>query len=63
MVCVQAQCTTPFFYEQSIFDPHPENCFRFSKKSPQKIVSGFLKNRPKKLFSNCLVEGQLTSIV
>ena len=28
-----------------------------------KIVSGFLKNRPKKLFSNCLVEGQLTSIV
>ena len=27
-----------FFYKQSIFDPRPENCLRFSKKSPQKIV-------------------------
>ena len=41
----------PFFYKQSIFDPRPENCLSFSKKSPQK------------LFSNCLVEGLLTSIV
>ena len=23
---------TPFFYEQSIFDPRPENCLSFSKK-------------------------------
>ena len=30
--------TTPFFYKQSIFDPRPENCLSFSKKSPQKIV-------------------------
>ena len=28
----------PFFYKQSIFDPRPENCLSFSKKSPQKIV-------------------------
>ena len=28
-----------------------------------KIVWAFLKNRPKKLFSNCLVNGLLTSIV
>ena len=43
---------TPFsFYKQSIFDPRPENCLSFSKKSP------------KKLFSNCLVDGLLTSIV
>ena len=27
-----------FFYKQSIFDPHPENCLSFSKKPPQKIV-------------------------
>ena len=27
-----------FFYKQSILDPRPENCFSFSKKSPQKIV-------------------------
>ena len=27
-----------FFYKQSIFDPHPQNCLSFSKKSPQKIV-------------------------
>ena len=40
-----------FFYKQSIFDPRPENCLSFSKKSPQK------------LFSNCLVDGLLTSIV
>ena len=39
-----------FFYKQSIFDPLPENCLSFSKKSPQK------------LFSNCLVDGLLTSI-
>ena len=24
--------------KQSIFDPRPENCLKFSKKSPQKIV-------------------------
>ena len=28
----------PFFYKQSIFDPRPENCLNFSKKSPPKIV-------------------------
>ena len=28
-----------------------------------KIVSAFLKNCPKKLFSNCLVDGLLTFIV
>ena len=28
-----------------------------------KIVSAFLINRPKKLFSNCLLDGLLTSIV
>ena len=39
------------FYKQSIFDTHPENCLSFSKKLPQK------------LFSNCLVDGLLTSIV
>ena len=27
-----------FFYKQSIFDPRPENCLSFSKKSTQKIV-------------------------
>ena len=27
-----------FFYKKSIFDPRPENCLGFSKKSPQKIV-------------------------
>ena len=40
-----------FFNKQSIFDPRPEICLSFSKKSPQK------------LFSNCLVDGLLTSIV
>ena len=40
-----------FFYKQSIFDPRPENCLSFSKKSPQK------------LFSICLVDGLLTSIL
>ena len=39
------------FYKQSIFDTRPQNCL------------AFLKNRPKKLFSNCLVDGLLTSIV
>ena len=29
---------TFFFHKQSIFDPRPENCLRFSKKSPRKIV-------------------------
>ena len=29
---------TPVFYKQSIFDPRPENCLSFSKKSPPKIV-------------------------
>ena len=46
-----SQKNTPFFYKQSIFDPRPECCLSFSKKSPQK------------LFSNCLVDGLLTSIV
>ena len=27
-----------FLNKQSIFDPRPENCLSFSKKSPQKIV-------------------------
>ena len=27
-----------FFHKQSIFDPRPENCLSYSKKSPQKIV-------------------------
>ena len=36
-----------YIYKQSIFDPRPENCLSFSKK----------------LFSNCLVDGLLTSIV
>ena len=27
-----------FIYKQSIFDPCPQNCLSFSKKSPQKIV-------------------------
>ena len=26
------------FYKQSIFDPRPENCLNFSKKSPPKFV-------------------------
>ena len=39
------------FYKQSIFDTRPENCLSFSKKLPQK------------LFSNCLVDGLLTSII
>ena len=42
---------TPFFYKKSIFDPRPESCLSFSQKLPQK------------LFSNCLVDGLLTSIV
>ena len=41
---------TLFFYKQSIFDPRPEDYLSFSKKLPLK------------LFSNCLVDGQLTSI-
>ena len=40
-----------FFYKQSIFDPRPQRCLSFSK------------NYPQKLFSNCLVDGLLTSIV
>ena len=40
-----------FFNKQSTCDHRPENCLSFSK------------NRPKKLFSNCLVEDLLTSIV
>ena len=42
---------TPFFYKQSIFDPRPENCLNFFKKSP------------KKLFSSCLVDDSLSCIV
>ena len=38
-------------YKQSIFGPRPENCLSFSKKPP------------KKLFSNCLADDLLTSIV
>ena len=30
--------STPFFYKQSIFDPRPENCLSFSKKSPPKTL-------------------------
>ena len=30
--------STPSFYKQSIFDPRPENCLSFSKKSAQKNV-------------------------
>ena len=30
--------TNTFFYKQPIFDPRPENCLSFSKKSPSKIV-------------------------
>ena len=26
------------FYKQFVFDPHPQNCLNFSKKSPQKIA-------------------------
>ena len=37
-----------FFYKQSIFDPRPEK---------------FLSFPPQKLFSNCLADGLLTSIV
>ena len=37
-VCYDLKRITPFFYKQSIFDPCPENCLSFSKKSPQKIV-------------------------
>ena len=40
-----------FFYKQSNFDPCPENFLSFSKKLPKKIVS------------NCLVDGLLTSVV
>ena len=39
------------FYKQSIFGPRPENCLSFSKTPP------------KKLFSNCLADDLLTSIV
>ena len=39
-----------FFYKQSIFDPRPAKCLCFSKQLPQKF------------FSNCLVDGLLTSI-
>ena len=34
----EAAASTSFFYKQSIFDPRPENCLSFSKKSAQKIV-------------------------
>ena len=37
-VCMGKQGTHFFFHKQSIFDPRPENCLRFSKKSPRKIV-------------------------
>ena len=40
-----------FSYKQSIFEYHPENCLSFSKELPLK------------LFSNCLVDGLLTSTV
>ena len=44
-VCIYYKESLPFrvislhlFYKQSIFDPLPEYCLIFSKKSPQKIV-------------------------
>ena len=42
---------TFFLYKQSILDPLPEKLFKL------------FSNHPQKLFSNCLVDGQLTSIV
>ena len=41
----------PFFYKQSIFDSRTENCLGLSEKFP------------KKMFSNCLLDGLLISIV
>ena len=38
IVKVSQKMITSFFYKQSIFDPHPENCLSFFKKLPQKIV-------------------------
>ena len=38
VTCYSSTTHTPFFYKQSIFDPCPENCLSFSKKSPPKIV-------------------------
>ena len=34
----ESKLSTSLFYKQSTFDPCPENCLSFSKKSPQKIV-------------------------
>ena len=42
---------TPFFIKNPFLTLAP------------KIVKAFLKNRPKKLFSNCLVDGLLTYVV
>ena len=50
-ICVLCQCTPFFYYKQSIFDPCCKNCLSFSKKLSEK------------LFSNCLVDGILTSVV
>ena len=54
------------FNETLLFKCHPVHLFffinnLFSTLAP-KIAEAFLKNRPKKLFSNCLVDGLLTSI-
>ena len=51
IVMIRVSICVPFFYKQSIFDPRPKNCLSFSKKSSQK------------LFSGCLVDGLLISIV
>ena len=34
----KSSASTPSFYEQSYFDPRPENCLSFSEKSAQKII-------------------------
>ena len=48
--CAEKQIAPFFLYKQSIFDPRPKNCL------------SFLKHRPKKSFSKCLVDGLLTSL-
>ena len=35
-ILLEFPLTTPFFCKQSNFDPRPENCLSFSKKSPEK---------------------------
>ena len=38
MIAQSVRASTPFFYNQSIFDPHLEKFLSFSKKSPQKLL-------------------------